>query len=136
MLGGTRQLTTKQECPFTLFFKVLDFKELVPDIVPEQSTETMVDERATAQSGLNPVIIWTAAAAVAALGAWIIFDALPGINWLLCTVAAVVGLGFILTRNGRGFDRLPLLAVALAIVIAAAAALTADPFMYLSLIHI
>ena len=89
-----------------------------------------MDERATAQSGLNPVIIWTAAAAVAALGAWIIFDALPGINWLLCTAAAVVGLGFILTRNGRGFDRLPLLAAALAIVIAAAAALTADPFMY------
>ncbi len=90
----------------------------------------MVDERVTAQSELNPVMIWAAAALVAGLGTWVVFDALPGINWLLCTAAAVMGLGFILTQSGRGIDRLPLLAAALAVAIAAAAGLTADPFMH------
>lgn len=88
-----------------------------------------MDERAAQQAELNPLIIWTAAAAVAALGAWIVFDALAGINWLTWTTAAVIGLAAILTRSGR-LTRVVASAAGLAIIVAAAAAYTADPFMH------
>jgi hypothetical protein len=36
--------------------------------------------------------LWATAAAVATLGAWVMFDARPGLNWLLWTGAAATGL--------------------------------------------
>lgn len=69
--------------------------------------------------------LWGAAAAVAILGSWILFDALPGINWVLWTAAAVVGL-LVISRR-RGPVPAPVLVLgAAAIVIAGAAAVTAS----------
>ena len=39
-----------------------------------------------------PAPLWSASAAVAAFGAGVLFDAAPGINWVLWTSAAVAGL--------------------------------------------
>lgn len=70
--------------------------------------------------------LWVAAIAVAALGAWVMYDALPGINWGLWTTAAALGLFLFLRTPPSRAIALP---VAAAIVIAFGAAVTADEFM-------
>ncbi len=40
----------------------------------------------------EPRLLWATAAAVAGFGTWMLYDALPGINWVLWTGAAVAGL--------------------------------------------
>src|SRR5215212_12079029 len=71
-------------------------------------------------------LIWGAAIALAALGAWIMYDALPGINWGLWTATAALGmLLFLRTPISRAIA-LPATA---AIVIAFGAAVTADEFI-------
>lgn len=70
--------------------------------------------------------LWASAAAVAALGSWILCSALPGINWVLWTGAAAIGLiGF--TRTHGPARRPVVLLVSAAIVIAGAASITASP---------
>ncbi len=70
--------------------------------------------------------LWIMAAGVAGLGAWVLYDALPGINWVLWTGAAVAGLLLFLAPHGRIPRAVPLLA-ALALAVAGAAARTASP---------
>ncbi len=69
--------------------------------------------------------VWIAALAAAALGTWIMYDAMPGINWLIWTACAAAGLALFL----RPVTGLPLRLEVNAIVIAAAAAITSDPFL-------
>lgn len=77
----------------------------------------------------NPRLVWTAAIIVAAIGAWIMYDAVPGANWGIWTAAA--SLGLILVARARGtLDSSILLLVATATVLASGAAVTADPIIH------
>jgi hypothetical protein len=69
--------------------------------------------------------LWGAAAAVAALGSWILFDALPGINWVLWTIAAVGGLIALARQRGRHARPIRLSGAA-AVVIAGSAAVSSS----------
>ncbi len=74
------------------------------------------------------VILWAAALAVAALGTWIMYDAEPGVNWLIWTACA----GLTLTAFVRAADgnRLTVLWLAfVAAIIAGGAVITADQFL-------
>ena len=67
--------------------------------------------------------LWATAAAVAGFGTWMLFDALPGINWFLWTGAAVAGL-LVFSRPRAHPPRSVLVMGGAAIVIAGAAAVT------------
>ena len=84
----------------------------------------------TERVGGNAGIVWAAAAAVAGLGTWIIYDAMPGVNWPFWTLASVAGLAAILRAFGLGLHRIPAAAAITGVIIATAAAFTADPFMH------
>jgi hypothetical protein len=73
----------------------------------------------------QPTLLWTAAVAVAAFGSWMLFDALPGINWALWTGAAAAGL-ILFARPRSDSRRSVLLMGGTATVIAGAAAVTAS----------
>ena len=73
----------------------------------------------------EPSLHWATALAVAALGSWLLFEALPGINWVLWTGAAVAGLLMCSRPRGRS-PRSVLVVGGAAIVIAGAAAVTAS----------
>jgi hypothetical protein len=73
----------------------------------------------------EPRLLWPAAIAVAAFGSWMLFDALPGINWLLWTASAAAGL-LLFTRTHDGIQWPVLLIGGAATVIAGAAAVTAS----------
>jgi hypothetical protein len=76
----------------------------------------------------NPKLVWLAAIIVAGLGSWIMFDALPGVNWGIWTAAASCGL--ILVARDRGtLDSSILLLVATATIGAIGASITADEVM-------
>ena len=75
-------------------------------------------------------VLWAAAAAVAAFGTWVMYDALPGMNWVLWTGAAAAGLVAVARSRGAG-GRSVLVTGAAATVIAGAAALTASPVLHL-----
>ncbi len=77
----------------------------------------------------GPGVLWGTAAAVAAFGTWMLYDALPGINWVLWTGAAVAGLLGCTRPRGRPPRALLVLGGA-AIVIAGAAAVTASPLLW------
>ena len=70
--------------------------------------------------------IWLAAIGVAALGTWILYDGLPGINWGVWTTAAALGLFFF---QRASLSRAVVIPAAAAIVIASGATVTADEFM-------
>jgi hypothetical protein len=70
--------------------------------------------------------IWIAAIAVAALGTWVMYDALPGINWGLWVTAAVLGLFY---SQRESLSRAVVMPAVAAIVIAFGATVTADEFM-------
>ena len=74
----------------------------------------------------DPRLPWAAAAAVAGFGNWLLFDALPGINWVLWTGAAVAGLLAFSRPRGHPPRSLVIMGGA-PIVIAGAAAVTASP---------
>jgi hypothetical protein len=78
----------------------------------------------------GPALLWPAAAAVAAFGAWVMYDALPGLNWVLWTGAAASGL-VAFARNRDAGRRSVLATGAAATLIAGAAALTASPPLHL-----
>lgn len=71
---------------------------------------------------------WVAAAAVAALGAWILFDAKPGVNWPIWTAPAVTGLILFAGRRNPG-HRPPTGLGILAVVISGSAVVSASPFI-------
>lgn len=72
-----------------------------------------------------PGLLWATAAAVAGFGAWVLYDALPGINWALWTGAAVAGLLLMVRARGRAPRSLWIMG-GVPIVIAGAAAVTAS----------
>jgi hypothetical protein len=77
----------------------------------------------------NPTLVWTAAIIVAAIGSWIMFDALPGVNWGIWTAAASFGLIYIARARGT-LDSSILLMVATATALAIGASVTADEFIH------
>ena len=77
----------------------------------------------------EPRLLWPTAAAVAGFGNWMLYDALPGINWVLWTGAAVAGL--LVFSQPRGHPpRSVLIMGGAPIVIAGAAAVTASPRLW------
>ncbi|HEX2721412.1 MAG TPA: DUF4173 domain-containing protein [Gemmatimonadaceae bacterium] len=86
-------------------------------------------EQAQSQTGRSSIgTLWTAALAIAALGTWVLFDSLPGINWLIWTASAAACL-LLFPRLENRMSR-PLLTVAgMAILISGGAVGTADPFI-------
>src|SRR5665213_4369391 len=84
----------------------------------------MTEQSADATPGEHR-LLWPTAATIAAFGSWMLFDALPGINWVLWTGAAAAGL-FLFARP-RGDARWSVLLMGgAATVIAGAAAVTAS----------
>ncbi len=92
---------------------------------------TPVDPRADAPAGrtataLAPIWAWTLS--VALLGSWTCFDALPGLNWTLWTLAAAAGILVLRRRfGGASLGGPPGAALALACGLAGSATITADP---------
>ena len=76
----------------------------------------------------EPRLIWATAAAVAGFGDWMLYDALPGLNWVLWTGAAVAGLLVFTLPRGHP-PRSVLIMGGVPVVIAGAAAVTASPGM-------
>jgi hypothetical protein len=74
----------------------------------------------------SEIVLWTAAIAVAALGTWLMFDALPGINWGSWTLVAAAGLLLFLRTANPGTIWLT---SGIAVVIAFAASVTANEFI-------
>lgn len=75
--------------------------------------------------------LWAGAAAIAALGSWLLFDATPGANWSVWTALAAVGLAVFAERrplapHEAGAVRAPTWVRALPMLIAGAAALTSS----------
>ncbi len=77
----------------------------------------------------SPVALWTAGLATAALGTWIMYDAMPGVNWVIWTLAAAVGL-LLFVRSGLSLGSPMTWLSTLAVVIAGGASVTADPFLH------
>src|SRR5438445_5291299 len=77
----------------------------------------------------EPRLLWATAAAVAAFGTWMLYDALPGINWFLWTGAAVAGL-LVFSRSRGHPPRFVLIMGGAPIVIGGAAAVTASPRLW------
>jgi len=76
----------------------------------------------------DPRLLWATAAAVAGFGTWMLYDALPGINWVLWTGAAVAGL--LAFSRPRGHAPRSVLIMGAPIAIAGAAAVTASPGLW------
>jgi hypothetical protein len=77
----------------------------------------------------EPRLLWATASAVAGFGNWMLYDHLPGINWVLWTGAAVAGL-LVFSRPRGHPPRSVLIMGGAAIVIAGAAAVTASPVLW------
>ena len=72
--------------------------------------------------------MWAAALIVAGIGAYIMYDALPGVNWGIWTAFASVGL-IVTMRTRRALNSSTLLMLATATVLAAGSSVTADPLI-------
>ena len=77
----------------------------------------------------EPRLLWETAAAVAGFGNWMLYDALPGINWLLWTGVAMAGL-LVFSRPRGTRPRSVLIMGGVPIVIAGGAAVTASPRLW------
>lgn len=87
----------------------------------------MSDRPAAIERGT--ALLWAAAAAVAALGTWIAFDASPGINWFLWTAAASSGL--LIFTSSRISPTSPIMTMAaIATIIAGGAFISAGEFIF------
>ncbi|MGI8510195.1 MAG: DUF4153 domain-containing protein [Gemmatimonadaceae bacterium] len=69
--------------------------------------------------------LWLPALIVSSIGTWILYGARPGINFLIWTGAAIVGLFYIIRRTDRRMGQLAL-PLGFAVLLAAGAAITAD----------
>jgi hypothetical protein len=74
--------------------------------------------------------IWIAALASAFLGAAILYDALPGVNWVLWVVSAAAPLILARKLSGLPVDRPVLILLAWAALLASAVAFTANEFKH------
>lgn len=77
----------------------------------------------------NSRLVWTAALVVAALGAYIMYAAMPGVNWGIWTASASFGL-FLVARNRGTLGRSLVLLLITATVLGAGAGITADQMMH------
>jgi hypothetical protein len=84
-----------------------------------------MNERLSDASAVHPGLLWATAATIAAFGSWMLFDAIPGINWVLWTGAAAAGL-FLFTHPRGDARRSVLILGGAATVIAGGAAVTAS----------
>jgi hypothetical protein len=77
----------------------------------------------------QPWLLWGMSIVVAALGSWLLYDELPGINWTLWTLSASAGFVFCARARARavGVERATLLTLACAL--AAGAAMTGMPLL-------
>jgi hypothetical protein len=79
------------------------------------------------QAERSEVVLWATAIAVAAFGTWVMYEAMPGINWALWTAAAAAGLFlFLRTPDPRPI----ILTSGTAVLIAFGAAYTASEFIH------
>jgi hypothetical protein len=91
--------------------------------------ETQVQSvQRTAGNTDSPLIVWIVALIVAGIGDWVMYDAIPGINWGIWTAAASIGLVFVARVRGTRNSSI-LLMLATATVLAGGSAITADPFI-------
>src|SRR6266550_19276 len=74
----------------------------------------------------NPTLVWAGALIVAGIGAYIMFDAVPGVNWGIWVAAASVGLALVARARGT-LGKPTLLMLGTATILAAGTAVTADP---------
>ena len=86
-----------------------------------------MSEVGTERNAANATV-WVLALLVAALGTWIMFDAEPGINWVIWTFAAGAGL-LLLVRSPHLSKSLVTWLVIFAVLIAGGAAITAEQFL-------
>jgi uncharacterized protein DUF4153 len=101
-----------------LHCKVLDITGFLAEI------RSMSETTASTTTGA-PKLLWATAATTAAFGSWMLFDALPGINWVLWTGSAAAGL--LLIARSRGDSRRSVLIMGgAATAIAGAATVTAS----------
>lgn len=91
--------------------------------------DTPATSGAAAGGDAGRATLWTAAAAVAGLGTWMLYDALPGLGWVLWTAAAAAGLLLFARRRGRLAPSAAVMSAA-PVVIAGAAAVTATPGLW------
>lgn len=76
--------------------------------------------------------VWTAALAVAALGTWVMYDALPGINWTVWTLLASAALLMFVRVRERSAPSVVAIG-ALAVATAGGAAISANPVMHVGI---
>lgn len=86
-------------------------------------------EPSTESAKSAPGTLWPAAAAIAAFGTWMFFDALPGVNWILWTGAAATCL-VLFTRPRGDARRSVVIMGTTATVIAGVAAVTSSPWLW------
>ncbi|MGH7720809.1 MAG: hypothetical protein ACREON_18430, partial [Gemmatimonadaceae bacterium] len=91
--------------------------------------ETLVVKAVSAR-GRELLELWGGAAAVAGLGTWIAFDAEPGINWGMWTLAAAAGLALFVRLTGRPLTREVVTPLVLGALLAGGAAVTASEVFY------
>jgi hypothetical protein len=93
------------------------------------SNESFPAERATL------VRLWTSAAIVAALSATVIWEAMPGINWLLCVSAASIALLTAAYRGGTAGHVAPPLVLALVVTVGILSA-ASEPLQVISILTV
>jgi len=85
---------------------------------------TTVERPAEHYSGL----VWVAALIVSGIGAYIMYAALPGVNWGIWTAVASLGLVLVMRSRGTSSSSVVFM-LATATILAAGAAVTADPLI-------
>jgi hypothetical protein len=75
-------------------------------------------------------LLWLASTGLALLGAWLLYAAAPGLNWLLWTVAVVAGLIALEWQHRAAFPKERWIALGLGCCLAGTAAVTADPLLH------
>jgi hypothetical protein len=86
-----------------------------------------MNEADTAQARTLP--LWIAAVAVALLGSWIMYDAEPGVNWGIWTLAAAIGLAAVIRSRGGAPSAPTTLMLIGAVIFAFGTSITADPLI-------
>lgn len=84
-----------------------------------------MSETSTHATASTSKLLWATAATIAAFGSWMLFNALPGINWVLWTGSAVAGLLLVARPRGDSQRSAAIMGGA-ATAIAGAAAVTAS----------
>jgi hypothetical protein len=75
-------------------------------------------------------LLWLASTALALLGAWLLYAAAPGLNWLLWTLAVVAGLVALEWQHRAASTMERWIALGLGCGLAGSAVVTADPLLH------